>query len=198
MKSIETKHDKNNWDVDADVDAIEQIIEIQEQSKLSTWTIKDYQQELEKEHSLIFVAKTNRRVIGFLTSRLLKKNPFEDVRKNETAVYSEAEILNFGVSETYRRRGIGSLLFDEFLKKTVDLAIETIWLEVRISNAGAINFYTHKGFIRTRQRKNFYSLPIEDAVEMRRAAALAQGKYRKAAKLDSVIDFEITLLSNPE
>ncbi len=177
---------------------INQILEIQRECKLSIWTADDYKQELEKDYSLILVAKAKQKIIGFLASRLLLKRLPNRISDNSTAtMYSEAEILNFGVVESHRMNGAGSLLFNKFLQNARRLSIEEIWLEVRASNRRAINFYSNRGFIEIQKRKNFYSLPMEDAIVMKLNTAVQNGLKRET-KLDSVGDFEITSLRNPK
>lgn len=93
----------------------------------------------------------------------LKNNPFAnyfvyEVDGNIVAyiifwVADNTSILNFGVLKEYRKQGIGSLLFDEVLKISEGI----ISLEVRESNANAINFYLKRGFKAVGVRENYYS-----------------------------------------
>lgn len=70
-------------------------------------------------------------------------------------------ILNFGVLEEYRCKGIGDALFTEVLNASVGM----MTLEVRVSNTVAINFYEKRGFKKHLIRKNYYSNG-EDAILM--------------------------------
>jgi ribosomal-protein-alanine N-acetyltransferase len=56
--------------------------------------------------------------------------------------YPDGHIVSIAVQMAYRRRGIGSKLVAEVLKRTKGTAI----VEVRTSNDGAKKFYTHLGF----------------------------------------------------
>jgi ribosomal-protein-alanine N-acetyltransferase len=56
--------------------------------------------------------------------------------------YPDGHIVSIAVQTAYRRRGIGSKLVAEVLKRTKGTAI----VEVRKSNDGAKKFYTHLGF----------------------------------------------------
>lgn len=134
-------------------DEINQILVIQKECKLSFWTPDDYEQELKKDYSSIFIAKANKQVVGFLASRLLMERLPKGIGEKTAVVYSEAEILNIGVMENYRQKGIGSLLLSELLQNNRHLSIETVWLEVRASNFKAIKFYSNKGFIEIQRRK---------------------------------------------
>jgi ribosomal-protein-alanine N-acetyltransferase len=183
-----SENDKNN---------IAQILEIHREGHLSVWTFEDYIQELRNDYSLILVAKSGQKIIGFLASRLLLKNQTECDEEDSPAVYSEAEILNFGVLKNYRAQGVGSVLLNKLLQNVSHLLIDTIWLDVRISNLTAINFYSNRGFIKVEKRKNFYNLPAEDAVVMK-LSTIVPDEVTTGTKLDSITDFEVTSLRNPK
>jgi len=154
---------------------IKQILEIQSECNLSVWTEDGYRQEIKNNYSFIYVAKTNGKVYGFIASRFLAESmpePIEEKTEEKSEEktnvnYLEAEILNFGVSQNCRRRGIGSLLLKEFIRKADDLSVEAVWLEVRVSNFRAIKFYTGKGFFEIGRKKNFYRCPPDDAIVMK-------------------------------
>ncbi len=57
-----------------------------------------------------------------------------------------ARILMLGVLAPYQRRGIGHTLMDAFLQQCALRAMRTVELEVRVSNANAIQFYKRYGF----------------------------------------------------
>lgn len=78
----------------------------------------------------------------------------------------EAEIYNIGVLEQFRVAGIGTKLFNEYVRRCRDAGVAAVWLEVRASNAPAIAFYKKNGFERHSVRPNFYADPAEDAVVM--------------------------------
>ena len=149
------------------ISEIQKILAIQKECALTAWTSNDYQQEILNGSSLLLVARENKKTVGFLASRFLKKELSEGIEKHTAAKYSEAEILNFGVSQNFRKTGVGSHLIREFMEKAGRLSVETIWLEVRASNFTAINFYSHKGFTETHRRKNYFSAPLEDAIVMK-------------------------------
>jgi len=67
----------------------------------------------------------------------------------------------------YQRKGIGTLLLNEFLINAQKLKINTVWLEVRELNKKAQNFYRSNGFVQAQKRINFYTHPSEDALVMR-------------------------------
>ena len=76
-------------------------------------------------------------------------------------VSDNTEILNFCVEPDYRKKGIGSKLFNEVER----IASGVISLEVRVSNTNAIEFYSNRGFKKALIRKGYYSNG-EDAILM--------------------------------
>ncbi|MGE4275176.1 MAG: GNAT family N-acetyltransferase [Candidatus Methanomethylophilaceae archaeon] len=59
---------------------------------------------------------------------------------------SESRIMMFGIRPQYRGMGLGSLLLQEFQRRTMMRKGEAIRLEVRPDNMEAINFYMRRGF----------------------------------------------------
>lgn len=81
-------------------------------------------------------------------------------------VAPEAELENIAVSPEAQRRGIGRLLLSELAGELKQSGIETLHLEVRISNSAAIGLYKSSGFNETGRRPRYYSDPVEDALLM--------------------------------
>ena len=78
-------------------------------------------------------------------------------------VCRESDILTVAVSSDFRKKGIGralvSALFDTLCGES-----DTLFLEVRQSNAAARALYEGLGFCEVGMRKNYYKLPTENAV----------------------------------
>jgi len=88
----------------------------------------------------------------------------------------EAQILNVSVVTDARRSGMGRALVDAFVADACRLGAEQCFLEVRVSNAGAIALYEAAGFVRVARRTAYYPpltprQPREDALVMRLALA---------------------------
>lgn len=79
------------------------------------------------------VAENNGFVIGFIAGTIVS---VEEIR-----------VLMFAVAEGYRDRGIGTMIFTEFIRRSAMLGAKRISLEVRISNRRAIDFYTRFSFV---------------------------------------------------
>lgn len=69
----------------------------------------------------------------------------------------EGRVLMFAVDREYRRSGLGSLVMDEFLRRSRSRGLRRATLEVRVGNATAIRFYTRYGFSVTELLRGYYS-----------------------------------------
>lgn len=94
----------------------------------------------ELEGVLFYVIEENEKVIGYIGRYYFLKS---------------MEILNFVIDEAYQRQGYGQKLFNKIVEDVTDL--ESITLEVRVSNQKAIAFYEKNGFIHVHTRKQYYS-----------------------------------------
>ena len=82
-------------------------------------------------------------------------------------VLDEAEIHELAVREDARRQGIASAIVHAFVDEVRRRDARVCWLEVRASNAGAIEFYDRLGFEAAGRRPRYYS-DGESAVVLRR------------------------------
>jgi len=78
-------------------------------------------------------------------------------------VLDQAELGNIAVREDRRGRGIGSALLDRVLDEIRERGVESVFLEVRMSNARAHALYRARGFIQIAVRADYYRNPAEDA-----------------------------------
>ncbi|MFR5028880.1 MAG: ribosomal protein S18-alanine N-acetyltransferase [Coprococcus sp.] len=67
-----------------------------------------------------------------------------------------------------RRRGIGCVLMEAMIDDCKDRNVQSIFLEVRESNAAAIAMYEQFGFIKISTRKKYYDSPVEDGLVMKK------------------------------
>lgn len=81
-------------------------------------------------------------------------------------VLDEGYITNVAVSPDCRRQGVGRALIEELARRARAKGLAFVTLEARASNAPAIALYEGAGFVRVGVRKNFYTVPAEDAVLM--------------------------------
>jgi ribosomal protein S18 acetylase RimI-like enzyme len=112
------------------------------------WEASDY---LDHDCVVAFQnAPTDRgRIVGFLLSR--QNAP------------GEREILNLAVGPADRRRGVARKLLEMELAR----GRNTWFLEVRASNAAALELYKDIGFEEVGMREGYYQDPGESAIVMR-------------------------------
>ncbi len=99
--------------------------------------------------TVFFIAQKGKRVIGYI---------------GITCILDEGYITNLAVSQDYRRQGVGRTLLNRALSHAKDTELSFVSLEVRAGNENAIRLYTSLGFKEEGRRKNFYTLPKEDAL----------------------------------
>jgi [ribosomal protein S18]-alanine N-acetyltransferase len=74
-----------------------------------------------------------------------------------TQVEHEARVLMFAVERHHRTLGVGTLLMREFLQRCRARGFARVTLEVRVSNATAIRFYTRYRFSVIDLLRTYYS-----------------------------------------
>ena len=135
---------------------IPEILAIAGEGGLSARSAPDYVAEVERDDSLFLVASetVNCEIVGFVVGRLISTH-------NNAAF--DAEIHNIGVSKAFLRKGVGTLLFAQFLKTCRRRKVVDLWLEVRSKNNVATEFYRGFGFRTKFVRKGYYRDPVDDA-----------------------------------
>lgn len=166
------KTDSENVEIlDFDAKFADEILEIQTECGLSALSKNDYLGELGRFDSIFKIARTaDEKVVGFALARLLINSnaPNLEIQKDAPIAFDSSEILNVAVRKPFQHCGIGQMIFDEIVCELEEKNIAEIWLEVRKSNAGAINFYQKNNFKMQFERKNYYANPSENAFVFRR------------------------------
>jgi ribosomal-protein-alanine N-acetyltransferase len=85
-------------------------------------------------------------------------------------VLDEVHILNLTVAPSARRRGLGRALLNRALDRAREVGATSAYLEVRVSNAAAIDLYRSAGFEEIAQRRDYYPAANgrEDALILRK------------------------------
>lgn len=85
-----------------------------------------------------------------------------------SAAAKEAHILNLCVNSGFRRAGLARMLLEHLMTVAKYHHAKTVFLEVRPTNAGAIQLYEDEGFAEVGTRKNYYPAHNgrEDAIIM--------------------------------
>jgi ribosomal-protein-alanine N-acetyltransferase len=84
-------------------------------------------------------------------------------------IVDQGELANMAVIPSFRGRGLGSLLLSRVLDRARERGVETVYLEVRVSNEAAVKLYTRFGFSDIGLRRAYYEHPKEDARVMKAA-----------------------------
>lgn len=143
----------------ATVEALPDILQIEEACFSSPWTRKMLEAELSGNRFAHFlVAKQvatgeggSASIVGYLCFWVV----FEEVR-----------LMNLAVIESMRHKGIARALVTEALASGAAQAGTRALLEVRASNQAAHALYRRLGFRAVTTRPAYYTNPIEDAVLM--------------------------------
>ena len=98
-----------------------------------------------------FVAETDNLIAGYIGIK---------------AVIDEGYITNIAVFPEFRRRGVAKALLNKVFEFAEEKELSFVSLEVRPSNTEAVSLYEKTGFKEEGRRKNFYRLPLEDALIM--------------------------------
>lgn len=86
-------------------------------------------------------------------------------------IQDQGEVANIAVEERFRGRGIGAMLLDHSLEVAARRGVESVYLEVRVSNEQARALYDSRGFEQIGVRRNYYERPREDARVLRKRLA---------------------------
>lgn len=93
-------------------------------------------------------SEAGRYLLGFLVARRVAR---------------EWELENIVVAPEERRAGLGTRLLAALLAQARETNSQSVFLEVRESNAAARSLYEKAGFKFTAHRKSYYTSPQEDA-----------------------------------
>jgi ribosomal-protein-alanine N-acetyltransferase len=116
------------------------------------WSAGSFRTEAEKDNGYVLYIAEGERIIALLSGY---------------SAVGEGDITSVAVHPDYRRKGLAYALINEFIRLLPD-DTESIFLEVRESNSGAVALYEKCGFVRLSVRKNFYTSPRENAIVMQK------------------------------
>jgi len=132
---------------------IKHIADIEAECFTTPETEKSVRDVIENDVYEAFVAEINGDIVGHTITM---------------TTCGDTDILSVAVKPDYRRFGIGNKLMENIFISAIKNDVENIFLEVRKSNIPAISLYEKNGFEKIGERKNFYDLPREDAVLMKK------------------------------
>ena len=114
------------------------------------WSSRSFQSEFAKG-SVVLLARADSVDVGFA----VMERSFDEGYISNVAVISDA-----------RRQGVGRMLVRRLIGCAQAEKLSRILLEVRVSNAAAIELYSSEGFCTIARRREFYERPREDAYTM--------------------------------
>lgn len=129
---------------------LEEAYKIELDVNPSPWKYETFLSSFEVGHKGLICKKDNL-MIGFIIF---------------SPISPEAHLLSISVRNEMQSKGIGTLLLKSMLDQCKVMNYKKIFLEVRVSNEKAINFYEKFGFSKDAIRNNYYTDNSEDALLM--------------------------------
>ncbi len=133
------------------VEDLGEIMEIEESSFPTPWTLGIFMREFELEFSHRYVFDVAGGVAGYIVFWLIE---------------GEVHIMSVAVRRDLRRLGIGTEVINLALAKAKEIGGRYVFLEVREHNQAGIGLYRKMGFRVVYKRKGYYTDTKEDALIM--------------------------------
>jgi [ribosomal protein S18]-alanine N-acetyltransferase len=130
---------------------LDSIIQIENMSFSTPWSSAGFLQEIRNPVSRLWAAMIDEDLKGYICFWMLD---------------FEIQLLDLAVHPEERRKGLGRFLLNNMIEEAVSRNLESIWLEVRVSNTGAIRLYQNLGFVQVGLRRKYYQDTQEDAKVM--------------------------------
>lgn len=121
---------------------LDEAVSIHQQCLPMPWSKQIFEESLQDGSQTGLAVQIDTVLIGFVIGRTVKE---------------EAEILTLVVSKAWQRKGIGTKLLRSFLKNLVGKGTRTVLLEVKASNAVALELYKSFGFEKVGEREKYYT-----------------------------------------
>ena len=137
--------------LDAQPHHLLQIEELEQQCFSIPWTWDQLMSQLPDDCHEFLAAEQEGKVLGYV---------------GMMTVLDEGYISNVAVDPAFRRQGIADRLITELLDRARIRELSFVTLEVREHNEPAIALYRKHGFAPVGLRKNYYELPVENALLM--------------------------------
>lgn len=131
---------------------LDEVLSVERACHTHPWSEKQFRAELDNPISRIDLGRGDNQLAGFVCSWF---------------VCGELQILDVATAPAFRRRKVATQLLDHVLARSRSLGMEKAFLEVRVSNRGAMALYEAFGFRRAALRPRYYA-DGEDAVVMER------------------------------
>jgi len=119
---------------------LDEVLELEEITYEFPWTQGIFEDCLRNQYNSILYVK-QKKIIAYLISQF---------------IVNECHLLNLCVIQSERRSGLGEKMVHYLLNQTRQNNIESIFLEVRISNTAALQLYEKLGFNEVGLRRDYY------------------------------------------
>jgi ribosomal-protein-alanine N-acetyltransferase len=129
----------------------EQILEIENSSFPSPWTINAFKGEIERPISHLWAVIAEKGLKAYICFWMFD---------------SEIQVINLAVHPVNRGQRLGQILLSSMIDTGISKGLKSIWLEVRPSNLAARCLYDKLGFHEVGRRPLYYSETNEDAIVM--------------------------------
>lgn len=130
---------------------LDQVCDIENDIFSTPWSKKSFLSSINSKDNIYLVAKEEGIIVGYC---------------GLWGTVDEGQITNVAVKKEFRMKHIGSRLVKTLMEYGKEAGLITFSLEVRTSNHAAKKMYEKLGFKSCGVRKNYYTLPTEDAVIM--------------------------------
>ena len=136
---------------------VERVAEIESSAFSTPWKAATFRQLLDRPGAVLLVLEVPpARVAGYAVL---------------WCIQDQGELANIALVPEFRNRRLGAYLLDHLLREAWERAVESLYLEVRVSNFRARSMYASRGFEEIGVRREYYEKPREDArVLMKRLA----------------------------
>ena len=119
-----------------------QVLAIEQRCFKNPWNEKQYLYELqENPYACLWVMTDGDRVIGYYDLWL---------------IFEQGELANIAIDTPYQHQGLGARLMKHMEDYARQKGLETIGLEVRVSNQAAISLYERNGFFTINVKPKYY------------------------------------------
>jgi ribosomal-protein-alanine N-acetyltransferase len=127
------------------------ILEIEKSSFPSPWGLNAFAEEINRPISHFWALLVGEALEGYICFWTFS---------------GEAHLMKIAVHPEVRGKGFGRYLLSKMIELGRSMAVQTVWLEVRPSNAVARGLYTKMGFRETGRRPRYYRDTNEEAIVM--------------------------------
>ena len=133
---------------------IDQVAQLDQSAFEFAWSRNDFEGSLKAGHSFLLLRDDD---------VLLGMAVFMQI-------FEQSELLTIAVAPAHQGKGYGKLILNEVMARLAANGAESLFLEVRVSNAPARGLYRSAGFEEISRRKGYYPTRDgrEDAIVMQK------------------------------